>query len=363
MIELRSYKYRLPLKKPFITASGRYTNREGLILRLTQNKQIFWTEAAPLPGFSSFSLDEIIKIFQDHKNKIASLLQKNASFEESKSFYEEKKLPPSLQFALDSLLALKGSNYPLQLSAFKNNSDLPTSHIALNAVIGSSNKEEIIDLAHQKIKDGYKTLKFKAGDNIKELVSILEEIRQEYPTIHLRIDANCSWTLEESIKNLEILAPFELEYCEEPLQKNTPKSLDYLVSQVDVPLALDETIYNIPDIKPFLDSAATIVIKPMVLGSFTKLLATSKIANYHKIKIVFSSSIESGIGRSIIAALASIISAEQTHGIDTGSLLKNDIFNDSNCIKKGNYLLEKNALLQDPKTAEINYRVLKEITN
>ena len=55
---LNLYRYQLPFQQPFVTGAGTFEYREGLILRYHTSDIDVVSEVAPLPGFSTESLQE-----------------------------------------------------------------------------------------------------------------------------------------------------------------------------------------------------------------------------------------------------------------------------------------------------------------
>ncbi|MDZ7714701.1 MAG: hypothetical protein U5J95_00660 [Balneolaceae bacterium] len=81
----------------------------------------------------------------------------------------------------------------------------------------------------------------------------------------------------------------------------------------------------------------------MVIGAFSKLFATKALVSTHDITTVFTSSLESGIGRMMTATLASGLGAKQTaHGLATGSLLTMDVWDDGTYINNGRFTMPDN---------------------
>ena len=55
-MQLAFYRYSLPFRQPLMFKGQRLTNREGLLVSI--NGQ--WGEIAPLPGFSTETLAEVV---------------------------------------------------------------------------------------------------------------------------------------------------------------------------------------------------------------------------------------------------------------------------------------------------------------
>ena len=60
--------------------------------------------------------------------------------------------------------------------------------------------------------------------------------------ISLRLDANRAWTLDEALEFASGIKGIKIEYCEESLKN--PEQLDSFLEKSDLPIALDETLFN-----------------------------------------------------------------------------------------------------------------------
>jgi o-succinylbenzoate synthase len=270
-------------------------------------------------------------------------------------FYKQKKLSPSLQFGLDSLA--------YRLMAHEKDSSLldylfpeAPDKIPVNA-LGDLQSEDFLENTKQQAAKGYKTIKFKVGLDFNSEYHRLKKVRAKFPDLTIRLDANQAWSTETALRYLQKLEPLNIEYCEEPLKNATPENFELLHQHTKLPLALDESVAHLsywPNLLPF---TSYFILKPMLLGSFTKIIETKRLANTHTNKAVFTTSLESGVGRKITAILAAGLGSSQTaHGLDTGKLLAEDVHSDIAYISKGVYHLNRQ---HQPK---INFQLLDDVT-
>ncbi|WP_138429536.1 o-succinylbenzoate synthase [Fodinibius saliphilus] len=338
-MSLTAYQYHLPFKKKLDTSSKTFAYRKGIVLvyQTSSGKKIFG-EIAPLPGFSKNSLDKIETELQEHVDIIIETLKSSSPVVELQKMYDKFTFSPSLTFGLDTIAyqttALdKGINMADILFSTYNET------VPVNT-LGNLLSENVCTEVHQLTRKGFKTIKFKVGRSIETEYQQLREIRSTFPELTIRLDANRAWTLEEAITNCKLFSPLDIEYLEEPLKRATTQMYKELFQATNLPLGIDETIIKDdfwPDILPF---TSHVIIKPMVLGNFKKIFATNTLANTHDNKTVYTTSLESGIGRIVTALFASGLGSNQSaHGLTTGSLLDRDLIYDSNNIFNGVYQL------------------------
>lgn len=233
------YQYKIP--------SPHCTTREGLILQIDTG----WGEIAPLPGFSKETLVEA-------KKEILSFLHKNI-----------KPTLPSVRFGLSC------ASKPFDTSPLK----VPL-------------------CAFKKLRPDCTSLKLKLKNiPVKEAISL---VKSYIGKVHLRIDCNRSWTLEEALLFASHFSPSDFEYLEEPVRSFS--DLCRFSHLTKFPIAVDESLreqscFHIPTLK-------SAIVKPMLMGEIPEL----------PIPVVLSSSYESSLG---ILQIARFASPHIAHGLDT----------------------------------------------
>lgn len=333
-MSLACYSYNLSFVTPLTTSTKTFDYRRGFILSHTAQGHNLYGEVAPLPGFSEESYDEVQQMLIAKKDLFQHLLQHNSPVTELQEIYTTESIPPSLQFGLDSLAYQIEAHQAGKSLVGYLFSDIST-NVPVNVLISLQDGDPIPKIK-QHMAMGYQTIKCKVGlDTDRELYQ-LSKIRNHFPDLTIRIDANQAWSLNQAIELTNKFQAFNIEYCEEPLARNTPAQLEELSQNTDLPIALDETIAQHaywPNLLPFTQY---LIIKPMVIGSFRKNIETKRLANTHNNKVVVTTSLESGVGRYITGILAAGIGSSQTaHGLATESLFSEHIYPDDSFISNG----------------------------
>ena len=143
------------------------------------------------------------------------------------------------------------------------------------------------------------------------------------PAGRIRVDANGAWSVDQAARMLRALAPFGLEYAEQPCA--TLAEMAELRRRVDVPLAADESIRRARD--PLAVRAAgaadIVVLKAAPLGGVR---AALRIADECGLPVVVSSAVESSVGLAAGVALAAALpELPYDCGLATMSLLTGDV--------------------------------------
>lgn len=345
-MRLNCYQYSLPFSESLETNIKSFDYREGLILEYISGDQRLYGEAAPLPDFSRGTLKEVIASLHQNRSAIAEMLQSDDITASLIDLHQNRALPPALAFAVDSLaykIAANRENKSLLHYLFP---EAP-SKVAVNT-LGNLLSENIIEDIRRKKAEGFQTFKFKIGIDFEAELATLKTVRRIFPELIIRLDANRAWELGEAVNNIRKLTSLDIEYCEEPLRHTSADKFERLYRKSELGLAIDETLILSDKWHTILPFSDFVVIKPMLVGSFKKIFKYTELAHSHGSHPIFTTSLESGVGREITAVLASGLgSAYHAHGLATGRLLAEDLLTDNNYISKG-YYRHVNRRIQQP---------------
>ena len=272
----RAYLYRLPLK-----GGG---SREGILLRQGNR----WGDAAPLPGWSRETLEEV-----------------KASLRGSEDF-----VPASLRCAREALVE---DWVPLR------------KEVPLNALL-DGNADQILAGAVRAFSQGCRCLKIKTSRvDSGRLVNLVRDITRETQGLcQLRLDPNRSWAFEETLRIAESLRDFPIEYFEEPLAD--AHCLPELIARSACPIALDETLREIsPADLSLFQGAAALVLKPTLMGGFEHCQEFAREGERLGMTSVVSAAYESGVGIHALGRFAASLPRISAAGLDTYSRLESDV--------------------------------------
>ena len=335
-MNLTCYAYKLPFIKPLITSSRSYKNREGWILCWEEINRLYIGEAAPLPGFSQEKMSDIKHAIEELSHDWKKILQAKQPVEQFQEYYQKQPIPPTLQFALDSLsYQIEAYQTQRRVTSLLSNAS-PASTVPVNGLLSLMNDKTTISDAQVLVDAGFDTVKCKVGQNFSQENKALQEIRKTFPKLNIRLDANQAWTFSEATSYLSELEPLKIQYCEEPLAQPSADHYQTLAKQTSIPLAIDESINQHNEWQPLLPYCSVLVIKPMMIGCFNKLKYIRRQAQEANCKLVLTSSLESSAGRCMVALLASVLGAKNyAHGLNTGRLLLQDTVPGHPTIKNG----------------------------
>ncbi|MDQ3151058.1 MAG: dipeptide epimerase, partial [Actinomycetota bacterium] len=119
------------------------------------------------------------------------------------------------------------------------------------------------------------------------------------------VDVNERWTLAEAQDILPRLAEFDVVLVEQPLPAHDPDA-ELLARQSSLPIYLDEECSSAADVARSADRAHGVNLKLSKCGGIRELLAASITARAHGLHIMIGCDLESSLGITAAAHLASI---------------------------------------------------------
>ena len=155
-------------------------------------------------------------------------------------------------------------------------------------------------------------------------VSIVAAVRDAVdPSTAVRADANGAWDVDTAVSMIAMLARYDVQYVEQPVE-----SIDDLARvrrRVQVPVAADECIRTIDDARRLhaLGAADVIVLKQQPLGGVR---AALDIAEAARVPAVVSSMMETSVGIAAGLALAAALpELPYACGLATASVIGGDV--------------------------------------
>lgn len=105
--------------------------------------------------------------------------------------------------------------------------------------------EEMAKAALRFKADGFPAIKLKLGGGFPIDVERVKTVREAIgPDLPIRVDANQAWDLPTAIRVLRAIAPFGIQFCEQPVAAHAYLDLPYLRQQSPIPIMADESLFD-----------------------------------------------------------------------------------------------------------------------
>jgi L-Ala-D/L-Glu epimerase / N-acetyl-D-glutamate racemase len=125
--------------------------------------------------------------------------------------------------------------------------------------------------------------------------------------VPLRVDANAAWTAKEAVSAINALAPYNIEFVEQPVARDDLDGLKFVREHVSVPIVADESCVTAEDIPRLADRVDGINIKLMKCGGLHHALKMIHVARAHHLKVMIGCMIESSIAITAAAHLTPLV--------------------------------------------------------
>ena len=319
---IASYKkYVLNFKNPSGTSRGILTTKETWFIILENNNKKGIGECGLLRGLS---VDDV----PNYEQKLIWACNNiDKGFE---WLWQELLEYPSIQFGLETAFKSLASEDPFLL--FPSNFTQSHDKMLINGLVWMGSESFMKTQIEQKIKQGFKCIKLKIGAlNFDVELGLIQFIRNHFSAqeIEIRVDANGAFSASDALQKLKKLADFNLHSIEQPIAKNQFIEMQTLCKTTLLPIALDEELIGVFDIKDKEALIATIrpqfiILKPSFIGGFKGTLQWISIAEKYNVKWWVTSALESNIGLNAIAQWTYLQNNLLPQGLGTGGLYTNN---------------------------------------
>lgn len=298
-----------PLNQPFTTSLRSVTHLNSIIVTMVVNDNIIgFGETAAAYEVTGEDEESIIESIHTISSKI-----KNVNFDSLDSILSvihnstegNHSAKAALEIALYDIFS-KMNNQPLYkfLGGTKK-------HIKTGMTISLSDIETMLLQSEAAILDGFKSLKIKLGNNVKEDISKVVAISKMIDeSVSLKLDANQGWSVRDSIKFLKEIENHQIniDFIEQPIKKDDISGLKEIKDSSKIPILADESAFSINDVKNIISKNAAdyINIKLDKCGGISKALQIADECGKNGIKCMMGCMLEGPIS---IAAAAHVVSA------------------------------------------------------
>lgn len=307
MLRVAAIPRKLLLQNPFHIAHGSSDYRENIFLQIIHDTKVAYGEAAVVPYYGITGeqiLEDLKRTIQPEMILKREALSTVGRFSHSMSAC-------AYTSAIQGLL-VQGSGHI--------EGDLIGKRYQRGSSFTIAYQPDVQKMLDSIQTCGFSTIKLKAG--FKDDVQRIHRIRERFPDLTIRLDANQGWTFEQACKIISELNTLHIELIEEPI-KGTVEQLRILSELGDIPILLDETVQTVEDLKKFAPSVAGIVVKLAKSGGPQAARVLIEEAKQLGLEVLLSCMIESSLG---IAHALTLEPLCKWIDLDAPMLLAEDVF-------------------------------------
>jgi L-alanine-DL-glutamate epimerase-like enolase superfamily enzyme len=286
--------YRLKLQTPYRWSKGIQHYRAGLIVRADFDGAVGWGEMA-LPPHVDFPGDAQA---QEVRALLTGLDPGAPDFLHE---LELRECPSRVRCGVASaVLSAQARAAGLTLAAYlANGARAIPDWVPVNELIGDASPDVCVERAAAAIAQGQDTVKVKCTPERELDLTRIGAIRGAFAQLRIRIDPNESWPVEWAAEQLNAMAAFDIEYCEEPLPRGTPlAAYAQLRRETSVPIALDDSARSLYHVERIVElgAADALVLKAPRVGGPDRCYEISRYAESHGLRCTVTASLETSVG-------------------------------------------------------------------
>lgn len=172
--------------------------------------------------------------------------------------------------------------------------------------IGIDSLEMLSTKTQEAVEAGFRVLKVKQGTAYDR--EIIQCVRKHAPNIPLRVDANGAWTCKQAVEMSKFLADNQVQFIEQPLPKHAHiDEWRFVREHAAIPIFADESCCRAVDVARLAGVIDGVVVKLAKTGGMSEAMRLIHTARAHNLKIMFGCMIETSIGITAAAHLASLV--------------------------------------------------------
>ena len=302
----------LHLKYPFSISRHTYYSQPNIVIEL-RHENISGLGEATINPYYHITIDNL----KDSFRRIADRL-KNYHFSTPDNMWDD--FSDFLDINPFALAALNNASWDLygkmkclsvlDLIRLERQQPAHTSY-----TLGIDRKEMMLQKMQELPWPIYK-IKLGTPDDI-ELIRFLKS----KTTSVFRVDANCAWTVEETLQNATVLKSLGVEFIEQPLPKNDPGQKECFGKSA-LPLMADESCCIESDVEKCRGQFDGINIKLLKCGGLSPAIRMIEYARLAGLKIMVGCMTETSVG---ISAAAQLLPFVDFADLDGPLLLAEDL--------------------------------------
>lgn len=129
--------------------------------------------------------------------------------------------------------------------------------VQYGSVIPFGNKKAMVALLWFYKLWGFKTVKLKVGGTLEDDLAKLQIVRRIMgDDVIIRVDANCAWTVDQTISAADKFSSFNVLSIEQPIKADDIEGLAKIVANVRQEIVVDESLCTMADAKELIEAKA-----------------------------------------------------------------------------------------------------------
>lgn len=324
--KIEIFKSPIRLKEPFTISLGSFHYAENIIVRITTKEGLTgYGECSPFALINGETIDTCFIVGEIIAK---NLIGKTSSSPEECLMIMDKTIfgNTSIKSAFDIALydiASQSAGLPLyRFLGGRKDKKLFTDY-----TVSISDPAKMAEDAVVIKERGFRFIKVKVGKNGREDIERVSAIRKAIGNeIPLRIDANQGWEKEEAVETLNALAPFGIQFCEEPVPRWMFMDFPNIRKRSPIKIMADESCLDQNDAERLIGLSACdyFNVKLGKSSGITNAIKIIRLAESNGKKIQIGGFLESRIGFTASAHLSFLSDCVEFSDFDSPMMMEED---------------------------------------
>ena len=157
--------------------------------------------------------------------------------------------------------------------------------------------EELAADAASAVAAGNPIIYLKVGFGPDKDVAVTKAVREAIGSARLRLDANEAWDPATALRMLAKLAPYDIEYVEQPTPSGSIEAMGQVTARSPIAIGADQSVFTLHDVYEVCRRRAAdmITIGPREIGGLRPMIKAAAVAEAAGMKICIHSSMTTGI--------------------------------------------------------------------
>lgn len=157
--------------------------------------------------------------------------------------------------------------------------------------------DELVADAKRAVAAGHPILYLKVGIGPDRDVAATAAVRAAIGDTRLRLDANEAWDPALALRMITRLAPYDIEYIEQPPASTSIEALGQVARQSPIPIGADQSVFTLNEVFRAVagDHAHMIAVGPREIGGLRAMIKAAALAEAKGLKLCIHSSMTTAI--------------------------------------------------------------------
>jgi len=170
-------------------------------------------------------------------------------------------------------------------------------HVGYFYFLQGQSIDALVADAASAVAAGHPIIYLKVGIDPDRDVAATKAVRAAIGTTRLRLDANEAWDPATALRMITRLAPFDVEYIEQPTPASSIEALGQVTRQSPIAIGADQSVFTLNEVYRAVSGghAHMIAVGPREIGGLRPMIKAAAIAEAAGMKLCIHSSMTTGI--------------------------------------------------------------------